>query len=89
MSLLSRLFGGSKPETPEPEAYNGFLIFAEPMADGGKFRLAARIEKEIDGETKTHTLIRADMFESRESACTAAISKARQVIDESGDTLFT
>ena len=91
MSLLSKLFGGGRsapaPE-PEPEIYKDCRIFAEPVDEGGKFRLAARIEKEVDGETRTHQLIRADIFESRDAAASAAALKARQVIDEQGDRLF-
>ncbi len=36
-----------------------------------------------------HRLIRADMFDDRAAAATAALSKARQVIDEQGDRLFS
>ncbi len=94
MSLLSKLFGGGRsapsaePES-EPEVYKDCRIFAEPIADGGKYRLAGRIEKDIDGETRMHRLIRADMFDDRAAAATAALSKARQVIDEQGDRLFS
>jgi len=91
MSLLSKLFGGGRsgpsPEA-EPEIYKDCRIFAEPVAEGGKFRLAARIEKDFDSETRTHALIRADMFDDRASAESAALAKARQVIDEQGDRLF-
>ena len=91
MSLLSKLMGGGRggpaPE-PEPEVYKDCRIFAEPANEGGKYRLGARIEKDMDGETKTHTLIRADIFEDRAAAESAALVKARPVIDEQGDRLF-
>ncbi|WP_341366553.1 HlyU family transcriptional regulator [Yoonia sp. BS5-3] len=89
MSLLAKLFGGGKgAAAPEPEDYKGFLIFAEPTPQDGKFRIGARIEKEIGGELKIHTLIRADMLDDMETGQEASIRKAKQVIDEQGDALF-
>lgn len=91
MSLLSRLFGGggSDSSAKQPsETYEGFSITAEPMKDGGSWRLAARIEKEIDGELKSHHLIRADTFQSADEASDAAVAKAKQIIDEQGSRLF-
>ncbi|WP_112322459.1 HlyU family transcriptional regulator [Oceanibium sediminis] len=89
MSLFSKLFGGgaSTPEV-EPETHNGFRIIPEPIPEGGQFRLAARIEKEVGGETRSHKMIRADTFTSAEDAVKAASAKARQVIDEQGERLF-
>lgn len=88
MSLFSRLFGGGSAPEPEPQTHEGFTIYPEPQPDGSRFRLAARIEKAIGGEVRTHQLIRADVFDSREAAEEAAIRKARQVIDEQGDRIF-
>lgn len=91
MSLFSRLFGGgaSKP-APEvkPEEYEGFAIYPEPEKDGGRWRVAARIEKQVDGETLTHMLIRADVLDTPDAAVEVSISKARQVINEQGERLF-
>ncbi len=89
MSILSKLFGGSGGnQTAEPVEYKDFRIYPDPQPAGGQFRLAARIEKDIGGETRTHQLIRADTLESRETAITVATDKAKQVIDEQGDSLF-
>lgn len=91
MSLLSKLFGGgdkAAAKEAEPENYKGFNIFAEPISEGGQFRVAARIEKEIDGDLKTHQLIRADLINNRDEATTASTNKAKQIIDEQGDRLF-
>ncbi|MER0238298.1 HlyU family transcriptional regulator [Fulvimarina sp. MAC8] len=93
-SFLKRLFGvGTKSENAsemrgEPEVYEGFTITPAPMPEGGQFRLSAIIEKEIGGETKSHRLIRADLFPSRTDAETAAMIKARRVVDEQGDGVF-
>ncbi|MEO1788549.1 MAG: HlyU family transcriptional regulator [Pseudomonadota bacterium] len=50
--------------------------------------MQARIEREVGGEVQSHTVIRADVFESRDAAVEAAIVKSKQVIDEQGDRLF-
>jgi len=90
---LSKLFSGAdgaEPKAAEMETleYNGYQIIPDPMPADGQYRLSARIEKEIDGETKTHLLIRADMIRDRDQAVEAAIHKAKQVIDQQGDTIF-
>ena len=91
MSLLSKLFGGGrsapKPET-QPEDYKGFLIFPDPMPGEGGYRIAARIEKEVDGELKTHQMIRADTTQSEEEARKMSLRKARVFIDQMGDGVF-
>ena len=92
MSLFSRLFGGgSKADTSpaaKPVAYNGFAIRPMPVKEGGRYRIGARITKEIGGQTRTHDLIRADTLEDFQTGVEASIRKAKQVIDEQGDRLF-
>lgn len=87
MSLFSRLFGGGRSE-PDPEIHEGFRIIPEPQPGGGGYRLAARIEKEIGGETRVHHMIRADQVHDRDEAVAFSIRKAKQLIDEQGDALF-
>ncbi len=91
MSLLSKLFGGGGT-TPAPQAqsesYEGFTITPEPVREGSRYRLGARIEKEVGGEMKAHHLIRADVLDDFESARLASVNKARQVIEEQGERLF-
>ncbi|MEM9709409.1 MAG: HlyU family transcriptional regulator [Pseudomonadota bacterium] len=89
MSLFSKLFGGGgvAPEAETVE-YEGFRITAAPAPEGNRFRIGARIEKEIDGEAKTHHLIRADVLDSRDQADQVSIAKAKQMIDEQGDGIF-
>ena len=90
MSILKKLFGGggAAASAPDPETYDGFTIFPEPASEGGRYRIGARIEKEIGGELKSHILIRADVLDDHQSAVTASLNKAKQVIDEQGDRLF-
>lgn len=88
MSILSRLFGGGATPEPEPETYNGFRIYPEPVKEAGGYRVTARIEREIDGETKSHLMIRADTYQSLDAATEATLVKARQVIDQLGMSIF-
>ena len=59
-SFFSRLFGTSVPAAPKPVLHKEFRIFPQPVREGGVYRIAARIEKDIGGVTKTQSLIRAD-----------------------------
>lgn len=90
MSWLGRLFGRQDKTGPAPagEEYKGFRIIPTPIPEGRVYRLSARIEHDVEGETKHHTLVRADTLESQGAAADAAIAKARQVIDEQGLQLF-
>lgn len=90
MSFLKKLFGGgsAKASAAAAEMHEGYIIQPAPMPEGGQFRLCAEIRKEIDGEMKTHRLIRADMFASADQAVEASVIKAKQVIKEQGDRLF-
>ncbi len=94
MSWLTRLFGGgemARAETPRlgsPEEHAGFTIRPDPAEAAGGWRIGARIEKEVGGETRTHDLVRADVLSDRAAAEAASLAKARQVIDEQGEALF-
>ena len=92
MSFLKKLFGGGSgsktPSEDDIDTYQGFTILADPMPEGGQFRLAGTITKEIEGEVKSHRLVRADLLSSREEAVQFTLRKARQVIDEQGERLF-
>lgn len=88
MSLLSRLFGKSTPKAPEPVLHKDCRIFPEPQKAPGGVRVAARIEKDFGGTTKTHQLIRSDVHASLDDATEATILKSKTAIDQLGDTLF-
>ena len=92
-SLLSIFSGKDRPAPAargaEPVAYNGCTIYPAPMPEGGQFRLAGRIEKEVEGETLVRHLVRADMFSSMDDAVTFTIRKAEQIIDQNGASLFS
>ncbi|PSW05372.1 HlyU family transcriptional regulator [Photobacterium lipolyticum] len=91
MGFFSKLFGLDKKKKTvevEPVEYEGYLIYPEPIAEGGQFRIAGRICKQIDGEVKTHTFVRSDLLSSRQDAETFMLNKAKMFIDQNGDTMF-
>jgi hypothetical protein len=91
MPFWSRLFGGKPAEEPASDAseeHKGFRITPKPIRDGGQYRIAARIEKEVAGVPRIHELIRADTVASLDEARVLSLGKARQVIDEQGEGLF-
>ena len=87
MAWFQRLFG-SKPVEVPTQVYEGYRLVYAPLPEGAKFRMSVRIELDMDGETKVHHLIRADKFDDRESAASAALVKAKQVIDQQGKSIF-
>ncbi|MGJ8602716.1 MAG: HlyU family transcriptional regulator [Marivita sp.] len=93
MSFLKKLFGGGgsakTPPSMPSETHNGFTITAAPVNDGGTWRIGARIEKEIDGEVKSHFMMRADTLQSFDDAAKASVDKARMLVDQQGDRIFT
>ncbi|WP_066705690.1 HlyU family transcriptional regulator [Celeribacter ethanolicus] len=99
MSIFSKLFGSksggasgaqsaSKVDV-KPELYGDeFRIFPEPIKETNGYRVAARIEKDIDGVTKTHIMIRADTMGGEDDARIASLHKAQIFIDQMGEAIF-
>jgi hypothetical protein len=92
MSFWKNLFGGggeAKEAAPaHGEEYKGFIVRATPMPVGSEYQLSGTIEKEIDGELKTYSFVRADRMSSRDEATSFALAKGRQIIDEQGVGMF-
>jgi len=91
-TLFSKLVGGEKtakaPQAADPIDYNGFSIVAAPLKEGGQFKTAGSISKEINGELKSVQFIRADNHADRQSAITHSERKGQQIIDEQGESMF-
>jgi len=94
-NILSMFTGGAKSaEGPasagiEPVEHAGCIIHPAPIREGNQFRLAGRIEKEVDGEILERTFVRADVFTSMDDAVEYTVKKAQQIIDQNGPSLFS
>ena len=90
MSWLSRLLGGgggggaASAPAHDPEVHKGFAITPTPRKDGGKWRIAGRIEK--DG--RSHDFVRADTMETEEQAVAESLAKGRLIVDQLGNSIF-
>lgn len=80
--------GAAAPSATQSEEYQGLMIFAEPIKEGGQYRLAGRIEKTSEGSAMVRPFIRADLFSSSDEAIEFTLRKGRQIIDQSGKQLF-
>lgn len=92
MGLFSKLFGGGKPDSKQKEVtaveYKDFLIYQEAKAEGGQYRVAGRITRELDGELKVHHFIRSDVVSSEADANELMLSKAKLFIDQMNGNIF-
>jgi hypothetical protein len=90
--ILSMFTGGSssaaQAPAADPQTYKDCQIHAAPLSEGGQYRLAGRIEREVDGRLLERSFIRADVFTSRDDAIDCTIRKAQQIIDQNGPSLF-
>ncbi|WP_150523930.1 HlyU family transcriptional regulator [Roseibium sediminis] len=92
--LLKGLFGsgdgsGKKGSSRPAELYEGYEIIAEPRPAGGQWQVAGRIEKDAGEERKVHVFVRADTMPSEDEAATHMVRKAKVMIDQQGDSIFT
>lgn len=94
MSFLKKLFGGGEAKSGAPAAasktleYKGYIIEARPFKEAGQFQTAGVVTKEVGGERKAHSFIRADRFAAEADAADHALFKGRQIIDQMGDKVF-
>ena len=91
--LLGKIFGGGENSSaaPEPEEaveYKGFTITVAPIKEGGQFKTAGMISKDLNGEQRSVQFIRADNHSDRQAAVDHSERKAQQIIDEQGEAVF-
>src|SRR6266568_967981 len=88
--LFARLFGNAAaPADEDPVEYEGYRIRPPPFPRLGQYQTAGTTEKEVGGEAREHRFVRAETHSSREEAVAFSIAKAKQIIDEQGERLFT
>ena len=89
----SRLAGGGAgasdgPAIPAVE-YKGYRIRPAPYRAKDQYQTAGTIEKDTPEGVKEHRFVRADTYPNRDDAIAFTISKAKQIIDQQGDRIFT
>ena len=93
MSFWKSLFGGGATQgaekASEPVEYNGFTIRAAPYKAEGQYQTAGTITKDVGGVTKEHKFVRADRHAGYDDAVEFSLSKARQIVDQSGERMFS
>ncbi len=92
--FLRRLTGGGDggaedaPAGPAIE-YNGYSIQPAPRRERGQWLTAGVISKDFPDGPKSQHFVRAETHAGPEQARDFAVIKAKQIIDERGDQLFT
>ena len=76
------------PAAPAVE-YKGYRIRPAPYRTKDQYQTAGTIEKDTPEGVKEHRFIRADTYGNRDDAIAFAITKAKQIIDQQGDRMFT
>jgi len=93
MSFLRGMLGGGEraPETAAAEAteYKGFSILPTPRRESSGWLTAGTITKAFPDGAKEHKFVRADTYANRDDAIAFCVTKAKQIIDEQGDRMFT
>ncbi len=80
----------SAPAKEQPAVeYKNCHISPCPRNSGGNWSTEAVIRKSIDGQIKQHTFIRADSSPSQEAATALIINKAKTLIDQQGERIFS
>ncbi len=92
--FFRRLTGAdSEAAAPQPRGpaveYEGYAIQAIPRRQGSQWLTAGLITKDFPDGVKEHHFVRAETHPGQDEARAFAVLKAKQIIDERGDKLFT
>lgn len=93
--LWQRISGSRPAATParpgsiaERERYEGVELQARPIREGNLWRVAGTIQRGSGGDAETHDFVRADTMSDHDQAVKMSLLKARQLVDDLGETLF-
>ncbi len=92
MKFLKSIFSkgdGKKPEPEEAIEYAGFKIQPTPKNVSNGWTTEAMITKGEGDSIRSHHFIRADVTGSKEGAKELTIAKAKIMIDQVGDKVFS
>ncbi len=92
-AVLTRLATGGAGASDGPAIaaveYKGYRIRPAPYRSKDQYQTAGIIEKDTPEGVKEHRFVRADTYHGRDDAIAFTISKAKQIIDQQGDRMFT
>jgi hypothetical protein len=88
-SLFGASEGGQKTGSSVTVDYDSYTIIAEPQQSGGQWQVRGRIEKQVGEDLKSHVFIRADTLPGESEAANEMIRKAKLMIDQQGDAIFS
>ncbi len=85
----TRSSGPARPgEIAETERYAGLEVEARPVREGGVWRVAGRVRRGSGEDADTRDFVRADTMADHDQAVQMSLLKARQLVDDLGETLF-
>jgi hypothetical protein len=87
--LVSRKGGASEGPAISAVEYKGYRIRPGPYRSNDHYQTAGTIEKDTPEGVKEHQFVRADTYHSRDDAIAFTVLKAKQIIDQQGDRIFT
>jgi len=92
-AVWTRLASGGAGASHEPAIpsveYKGYRIRPTPYRANDQYQTAGTIEKDTPEGVKEHRFVRADTYHNRDDAIAFTVVKAKQIIDQQGDRIFT
>ena len=93
MSFWKSLFGGGSSESEARRARRSSTTASpsarRPTRPRGNIRPPGSITKDVGGVAKEHKFIRADRHASYDDAVEFSLAKARQIVDQQGERMFS
>jgi len=88
--FFRKLFGGgARAKAHAAVQYHEYTIHPRPRKIGGGWSTEALIRKSDGGRVREHVFIRADVCNNEAGAVALIINKAKRLIDQQGDKIFS
>jgi len=82
--------GGVAEDAPSAAVdYKGYRIRPAPYRNGEQYQTAGTIERDTPEGVKEHRFVRADTHHTRDDAIAFTVAKAKQIIDNQGERIFS
>ena len=93
LGFLKKLLGGgagadAQAAAADPVEHQGYTIVPVPRKEDSGFRVAGLIRKEVDGEMREYSFVRADVYYGYDDAVQVIVQKAERIIAEQGERIF-